>query len=85
MTVQDVIKDRREEFLSKMSAKDIASTLKLYDIIPECVEYDINYSRSTEVANGRLLTVLMGQASEKLVQGIFKFASEEKDAVRNKW
>ena len=56
--MRDVIKDRRAQFLSEMSAKDIASTLKLYDLIPEEVEHDIT-AKSGEAANGDLLTFLM--------------------------
>lgn len=82
MTAQDIIKANKAQFLSEMSAKDIASTLKLYDLIPDEVEYDITHAKSRGEANGRLLTFLMGQASEEQAQGIFKFASEKKDFGR---
>ena len=82
VTARDIIKGRTEEFLSEMSAKDIASTLKLYDLIPEEVEHDITHAKSREAANGHLLTFLTEKATDKQVQGIFKFSSKKKDYGR---
>ena len=82
VTARDIIKSHRAQFLSEMSATNIASTLKLYELIPEEVEHDITHAKSREAANGHLLTFLTENATEKQVQGIFKFASEKKDYGR---
>ena len=82
VTARDIVKGRTEEFLSEMSAKDIASTLKLYDLIPEEVVHDITHAKSRGAANEHLLTFLTEKATEKQVQGIFKFASGKKDYGR---
>ena len=82
VTAQDIIKNHRAQFLSEMSAKNIASTLKLYELIPEEVEHDITHAKSREAANGHLLTFLTENATEKQVQGIFKFASDKKEYGR---
>ena len=78
MTLQDVIKDRRAQFLREMSAKDITLSLRLYGHIPESVEYEITHAKSREDANGHLFTFLTEKASEEQVQGTIKFASEKK-------
>lgn len=72
-----VMKDHKADFLMEMSAKDIAATLKVHDLIPEGVEYDIAHSRSKQDANEYLLKFLMEQASDNQVQETFRIASEK--------
>ena len=72
-----VVQEHAEKFLTEMSCKEIASKLKVFQLIPEAVEWDILQSRSKEQANTRLLNHLMKEADDETVRKILKIASEE--------
>ena len=72
-----VVQDHAEEFLEIMDSKEIAIQLRVLELIPETVEYDIRQSSSTGKANAHLLNYLKVEAKVETMKKIFRIASKE--------
>ena len=77
-----MIGEHSQEFLQEMNAKAIALRLKVSELIPESVKYDIDHSKCGDDANAHLLTFLKEQATGDQLQGILQIASEKPDHGR---
>ena len=71
-----VIQEHAAKFLNEMNSEEIASQLKVLNLIPESVEHCIQHSTCREDANGHLLTYLKKDATEEQVRGVFTIASQ---------
>ena len=72
-----VVQEHANEFLEKMNSKVIALQLRVLELIPESVEYDIRQSKSKEDANAHLLKHLKEDADDETVKEVFRIASEK--------
>ena len=72
-----VVQKHAEEFLEKMNSKVIAPQLRVLELIPESVEYDILHSKTEGNANAHLLKHLKIQANVEMIKKIFRIASKE--------
>ena len=66
-----VVQDYAEDFLDKINSEDITPQLKVLELIPEAVEYDIRQSWSKEEANAHLLNHLKEGADEETVREVY--------------
>ena len=72
-----VVQKHAKEFLEKMDSKVIAPQLRVLELIPESVEYDILHSKTEGNANARLLKHLKVQANVETMREVFRIASKE--------
>ena len=72
-----VVQKHAEEFLEKMDSKVIAPQLRVLELIPESVEYDILHSKTEGNANAHLLKHLKVQANVETLREVFRIASKE--------
>ena len=70
-----VVQKRANEFLEKMNSKVIAPQLRVLELIPESVKYDILQSKSKEDANAHLLNHLKEDADDETMKEVFRIAS----------
>ena len=72
-----VVQKHAKEFLEKMNSKMIAPQLRVLELIPESVEYDILHSKTEGNANANLLKHLKVQANVETMREVFRIASKE--------